>query len=270
MSYNFDKEINRENTSSVKYDGRKEYFGRSDLIPMWVADLDFRSPEPVIKALKERVEHGVFGYPLGLHGFPNESLEFRNIIVDRMNKEFSWSIQPQDLVFLPGVATGFNLACHAVASPRHGVLVQTPIYPPILKAANRTGVLHQEMALTRKKDGSYIVDLEKFVKCITPETRLFILCNPHNPVGKVFTKQELEDMAEICLERNIVICSDEIHCDLVYKGQKHVPIASLGSEIENNTITLMAPSKTYNLAGLKCSYAIIQNRDLRKRYMGVL
>jgi cystathionine beta-lyase len=165
------------------------------------------------------------------------------------------------------VVTAFNLACHALAKPQQAVLVQTPVYTPILNAAQETGILHQEMELTRQPDGSYTVDWGLFEAGITDQTSLFILCNPHNPVGKVFQPDELARLAEICLKHEVIICSDEIHSDLVFSGQTHTPIASLDPEIAQRTITLMAPSKTFNIAGLQCSYAIIPNSDLRKRYL---
>jgi cystathionine beta-lyase len=180
---------------------------------------------------------------------------------------YNWAIEPEDIVFIPGVVTAFNLACHTLATADEAVLVQTPVYTPILTAAQETGILHQEMELTRQADGSYSVDWEQFETSITEQTRLFLLCNPHNPVGKVFQPAELERLAEICLKHGVMICSDEIHCDLVFSGQRHTPIASLDTEIARNTITLMAPSKTFNIAGLQCSYAIIHNRELRKRYL---
>jgi len=179
------------------------------------------------------------------------------------------------LVFVPGVITGFNLACHCVAVPNGGVLMQSPAYPPILQAPEQAGMLRQEVELIREKSGvdelnpptwRYRVDYQAFEATINDQTRLFILCNPHNPIGKVFTREELEGMAEICLRHRIPICSDEIHCDLIYPGHKHIPIASLDAEIAQNTITLMSPSKTFNLAGLKFSFAIIQNPELRKKY----
>ncbi len=176
-------------------------------------------------------------------------------------------MQPEDLVFLPGVITGFDLACHTLKPSRRGVLVQTPIYPPMLVAAKNTGRLPQEMQLTRLEDGSYSVDWEAFESAFTEKTGLFILCNPHNPTGRVFRRDELERMAEICLRRDVLICSDEIHADLVYPGHPHIPIASLDPEIARHTITLMAPSKTFNLAGLQCSFAIIPNQSLRRRYI---
>ncbi len=260
--YDFDQTINRRASDSIKWHAYEE-----DILPMWVADMDFISPEPVVEALRQRVEHGVFGYPSGISGRPDELTDIRQTIVERMARLYNWKIEPADIILLPGVVTGFNLACHALATPQQAVLIQTPVYPPILHAAQETGILHQEMELTREPDGSYLVNWEQFEASFTSQTSLFILCNPHNPIGKVFTRDELYRTAEICLRHGVTICSDEIHCDLIYSGHRHTPIAALDAEIANHTITLMAPSKTYNLAGLECSFAIIPNRELRKRYL---
>jgi cystathionine beta-lyase len=254
MTNDFDRLIDRRHSDSVKW----HHYG-DDVLPMWVADMDFLSPEPVIRALRERAEHGVFGYGTDLP-------ELRQVCVDRLAGLYGWQVAPQDLVFVPGVITGFNLACRAVTSPGDGMLVQTPIYPPILRVPGNVGLTCDEMELTRQPDGRYTIDFDTFEKTITDRTRIFVLCNPHNPVGRAFQRQELERMAEICLRRNVVICSDEIHCDLLFRGVQHIPIASLDAEIANHTITLIAPSKTFNIAGLQCSVAIIQNADLRKKF----
>jgi cystathionine beta-lyase len=252
MTYDFDQRIDRRHTESAKW-----HYYDEDVLPMWVADMDFLSPEPVIRALRERVEHGVFGYGM-------DPPELREVIVDRLQRLYGWHVSPKELVFLPGVVTGFNLVCHAVTSPGDGVLIQTPVYYPILHAPAGAELTNDEMELTRQPDGRYEIDFDVFEKTITDRTRLVILCNPHNPVGRVFQRAELERMAEICLRHNVVICSDEIHCDLVFQGSRHVPIASLAPEVADQTITLMAPSKTFNIPGLKCSVAIAQNPELRK------
>jgi cystathionine beta-lyase len=262
MQYDFNRVIDRRPTDSSKWNTYAQ-----DALPMWIADMDFPSPEPVIRALRQRVDHGIFGYPMGIMNNPNELPELRGTIVDRMASRYGWSIGPEDIVFIPGVVIAFNLACHTLATPEQAVLVQTPVYTPILHAAGETGIQHQEMELTRQPDGAYMVDWDRFEANITPQTSLFILSNPHNPVGKVFQPDELKRLAEICLRHGVTICSDEIHSDLIFSGHRHTPIASLDPEVAQNTITLMAPSKTFNLAGLQCSYAIIPNRELRKRYL---
>jgi cystathionine beta-lyase len=249
-----DRLVDRRFSDSVKwrlYD--------SDVLPMWVADMDFLSPEPVIRALRERVDHGVFGYG-------QEPSELRPVIVERLRHLYGWQVAPEALVFVPGVVTGFNQAAHAVTSPGDGVLVQTPVYFPMLYTPGNVGCTLDEMELTLKEDGSYEVDFDAFEAAITARTRIFLLCSPHNPVGRVFRQDELERMAEVCLRHDVVICSDEIHCDLVFQGYPHLPIASLDPEIADRTITLIAPSKTYNIAGLHFSVAIIQNAELREKY----
>jgi cystathionine beta-lyase len=261
MIYDFDHLIDRRVTESEKWRKYDE-----DVIPMWVADMDFISPEPVIRALRNRVEHGIFGYPQNVMNDPQGGPGLHQTLVNRMAERYNWQIQPEDLVFIPGVVRGFNVACHALAMPESRVLIQTPVYPPILKAPENADLIRQEMLLTPLPNGIYSIDWQAFEAAITDQTRLFILCNPHNPVGRVFGREELECMAGICLRHGVVICSDEIHCDLIYSGNRHIPIASLSPETAQNTITLMAPSKTFNIAGLECAIAIIQNPDLRRKF----
>ncbi len=260
--YNFDQLINRRTSDSIKWNLYDE-----DVLPMWVADMDFISPEPVIQALRARVDHGVFGYPRGARYSPKELPELRQTIIDRMHSLYNWQIYPEEILLIPGVVHGFNLACHALVSSQEAVLIQTPVYPPILNAAQTTQIQQQVAELARQEDGSYEVDWDVFEDSITAQTRLFILCNPHNPVGKVFSLQELERMAEICALRDLVICSDEIHSDLIFSGHKHTPIASIDPEIAQRSITLIAPSKTYNIAGLQSSIAIVQNQELREKLL---
>jgi len=253
MSYDFDQIINRCGTDSLKWCLYPE-----DALSLWVADMDFRSPEPVIRALRERVEHGIFGYGA-------EPPELREVVVARLQDKYGWQVSPDWLLFLPGVVASFNLACQSLTSRGEGVLLQTPAYPPILDAPANAECTGDEMELTREADGQYSIDFDVFEGTITGRTRVFILCNPQNPVGRVFSREELERMAEICLRHDVVICSDEIHCDFAYPGYRHIPIASLSAEIGERTITLMAPSKTYNIAGLHLAVAIVPNQELRDK-----
>ena len=255
MSYDFDQVIDRRSTESNKW---HKY--PADVLPLWVADMDFRSPEPVIRALRERVEHGVFGYGA-------EQPELHEVILDRLQKRYGWRVAPEAILTLPGVIPGFNLACRVGATPGDGLLLQTPVYPPILRAPVNVGLTTEEAELTQGRDGRYTIDFDRFEAAIRERTRVFLLCNPHNPVGRVFTRDELQRMAEICLRRGLLICADEIHCELAYPGTPHVPMASLDPEIADRTITLMAPSKTFNLPGLKFSVAIIPNAGLRERFV---
>ncbi|MEN8172500.1 MAG: MalY/PatB family protein [Chloroflexota bacterium] len=252
--FDFDTLPDRRNSESVKWN-----FYEEDVLPMWVADMDFLSPKVVIKALQERVAHGSYGYPL-------ITKEMRFSVVDWLTKRHDWEINPEDLFFLPGVVSGFNIAAHLSSQPGDGVLVQTPTYGPFLNVAKNNNLVQQEMALTRGNDGEYYVDMDLFEATITEKTRVFMLCNPQNPTGRVFREDELSQMAEICLRNNILICSDEIHHDLVYPENKHIPVASLNPEIAANTITLIAPSKTFNIAGIKASVAVIQDPELRKKF----
>jgi cysteine-S-conjugate beta-lyase len=254
MIYNFDELPDRQSSESIKW----HYF-EPDVLPMWVADMDFRSPEPVIRALQERVAHGVYGYPGDISGLSDT-------IVERLARMYNWQISPEDLVLMPGVVTGFNMAAHAYLNPGDGLLIQPPVYMPFLTTAKNAGGISQEAGLARCADGTYSIDMQAFEAAITDQTRMFLLCNPHNPVGRVFTPAELEYMAQACLRHNLVICSDEIHCDLVFSGHRHTPIAALSPEIAQRTVTLMAPSKTFNIAGLGCSFAVIQNPELRKQF----
>ncbi len=254
QAFGFDDLPNRRATESAKWNYYDE-----DVLPMWVADMDFRSPEPVIAALKARVDHGVFGYPL-----PPEHL--KESIIAWLARRHDWEVTPDDLVLVPGVVTGFNLAAHAVTQPGDGVLVQTPTYGPFFGVHKNVNLEQHEMELTRRNDGQYQVDLDAFKAAITSRTRIFMLCNPQNPTGRVFRQDELETMAEICLENQIIICSDEIHSDLIFPGYRHIPIASIAPEIAEQTITLIAPSKTFNIAGLEASVAVITNPGIRKQY----
>lgn len=246
--------VERRGSDSVKWG----QYGK-DVLPLWVADTDFVSPQEVIQALRQRVEHGVFGYPM-------DPPELGELVAECMMKRYKWKVSPQDMMFIPGVVPGFNLVCQAVTQPGESLLVQPPIYSPILKAADNAGARSLQVELVRRKDGAYEVDFDAFEAAIEKDTRCFLLCNPHNPVGKVFSRAELERMADICIRHQMVICSDEIHSDLIFSGYQHTPIASLSEEIAQSTATLIAPSKTYNIAGLECAVLICQNRSLLKKF----
>jgi cysteine-S-conjugate beta-lyase len=255
VSYDFDRIIDRRQTESSKW---HKY--PADVLPLWVADMDFRSPEPVIRALHERVEHGVFGYGI-------EQPEFYEIFLERLEKRHGWRVSPEAILVIPGVIPGFNLAARALTAAGDGLLLQVPAYPPIRRVPGNVGLSSDEMELTRQPDGRYAIDFDRLEAAIGARTRMMLLCNPHNPVGRVFRRDELLRIAEICLRRGLVICADEIHGELTFSGQRHVPIASLDAEIAARTITLMAPSKTFNLPGLKCSVAVIPNAALREKFV---
>ena len=251
----FDRVVDRRASDSNKW-----HKFPADVLPLWVADMDFPSPPAVVDALRARVEHGFFGYL-------REHNELPVVVAERLAKRYGWRVSPEAVVALPGVIAGFNQALRALTSPGDGLLVQTPVYPPILRAAGNHGLRRDEHALTRGADGRYAVDLETFGASFRDRTRAFLLCNPHNPVGRLYGRTELEGMAAACLRRDVAIVADEIHCDLLLDGRQHVPMASLAPEIEQRTITLMAPSKTFNLPGLKCAVGIVPDAELRERFV---
>ena len=256
MNFDFNTAPQRRHTDSIKW-----HFFDEDVLPMWVADMDFFSPPSVIQALQERIGHGIFGYPYLMEAT-------KEAVQAWLAKRFKWQVAPEALIFLPGVVTGFNLATHAVTKAGDGVLVQRPTYRPFLEVHENVGREEHAMTLLQDKGGSYQVEEDAFIEAIRSNTGIFMLCNPQNPTGRVFRKEELEMMAEICLKNDIIICSDEIHGDLIFSESYHIPIATLDPEIADQTITLLAPSKTFNVAGLKASIAVITNPHLRKKFQG--
>lgn len=252
----FDEPVERRGSDSGKWNT----YG-ADVLPMWVADMDFVSPQPVIDALLARVEQGIFGYGC-------DSPRLRTLLVERMARLYAWVIEPQDIIFLPGLVCGLNVVSRAVGAAGDGVLVNTPVYGPFLTApVNQEREVHVAELRATQQDATvaYEFDADATAAAIRPNTELFLVCNPHNPVGRVFTRRELEAMAALADEHNFVICSDEIHCDLLLDGNRHIPLASLAPEIGQRTVTLMAPSKTFNIPGLGASFAIVQNAELRKQ-----
>lgn len=252
--FDFDAVIERRGTGSIKWD---RYAGR-DLIPMWIADMDFRSPPAVIAALHQQVECGVFGYA-------DPPATLGEVIATRLARDYGWCIEPSWIVWLPGLVPGLNLACLIAGERGDAVATLTPVYPPFLSAPR-----HAErdcIAVPLADDGvRWVIDFDRLEASLTPRTRALLFCNPHNPAGRVYSKAELEKVAEICLRHDLLICSDEVHCDLVLDGDKrHVPMATLAPEIAARTITLLAPSKSFNLPGLGVSFAVVSNDSLRQR-----
>lgn len=258
INYNFDEHIERANTNCYKYDLRQKIFGTDDVFPMWVADTDFKAPDFITEALKKRLEHGVFGY-----SFLTES--YYNSIIEWNANRHQWSTKPEWIKFSPGVVPSLNMAVLSLTEPGDKIIIQTPVYFPFYTAVRN----HNRELVTNplvEKDGRYQMDMEHLKASIDSKTKLLILCSPHNPTGNVWKREELEDICKICIENGITIISDEIHADIIYNGHKHIPTASLSEEIAQNTITLMAPSKTFNIAGLCSSYAISSNPDLLKAF----
>lgn len=254
MDFDFDSPIDRRGTDSLKW---TRYRGR-DIIPMWVADMDFRTPQPILDALHKRLDHGVLGYAV-----PPEGLV--ETVVARMQAAYGWRIEPSWIVWLPGLVPALNVACRAFAQAGDDVLTFTPVYPPFLSAPPLSDRRLVTIPL-RREAGRYTFDAQGLERALSARSRVLLLCNPHNPVGRRYEREELARVAEACVARDIIICSDEIHCDLVLDGGPHTPTAALGPEVSARTITLMAPSKTFNIPGLNCALAIIENEELRARF----
>jgi cystathionine beta-lyase len=230
----------------------------SDILPLWVADMDFKAPVGVIKALAERVEHGVFGYTQ-----PTDS--YYDAVINWMNRRHDWQIEKDWIMIAPGIVPAIHFAVQTYTKEGEGVLIQRPVYNPFTEAVvnNNRKLINSPLVL---KGDRYEIDFEDFEKkIIDNKVKLFILCSPHNPVGRVWTREELRTMGDICLKQNVLIIVDEIHHDLVFKGNKHIPFASLGAKYSNNCITLTSPSKTFNLAGLHISNIIIENKEILKK-----
>jgi len=258
MKYNFDEIIDRQNTDSIKYDLRKSIFGREDVIPMWVADMDFKTPDFIIDALKERLRHPVLGYTLNPRG-SNEA------IIDWMRNRHGWEVRKEWIITGPAVVPSMAILVHAFTEPGDEIVVQKPVYFPFYRTITNHGrhILNNPLI---NQNNRYQMDLDDLVDKISPRTRMIFLCSPHNPGGRVWSKGELESLAKVCLEKDILIVSDEIHSDLILFGNKHIPTASISEDIARNTITCMSSSKTFNTAGLASSYVIISNVKHRKIY----
>lgn len=257
MKYNFDEIIDRRNSDSHKWKNIKELYGDDEILPMWIADMDFKAPQEVIDALRDRVEHGVFGYI-------ERSDSFYDAVINWVKKRFNWDIKKEWILFTPGVVAGFNIGVRELTKEGDSVLVQPPVYPPFFRVLENNNRVSNENPLIHNGQG-YTIDFDHLEKNIG-DSRLFMFCNPHNPVGRVWTKEELERLGQICLDNDVIIISDEIHSDFVFKDKTHTPMATISKEIEDRTITLMAPSKTFNIAGLVTSVAIIPNDELREVY----
>ncbi|HPF50339.1 MAG TPA: PatB family C-S lyase [Draconibacterium sp.] len=250
--YDFDEIVPRKGTNSLKYDALEKFFGSPDILPLWVADMDFKTPDFIVNAIKERAAHEIYGYT-----FNPES--YFEAIIGWMKRRHSWDIQKEWISFSPGVVAGLTIAVEAFSDPGDGVIVQPPVYFPFFDCVKGTGRTMIENPLMIE-NGRYTFDLEDLKSKITENTRLLLLCNPQNPGGMVWTQEELKALTDICMEHNIMIISDEIHSDLIYTGKKHIPLASISEEVAQNCMICMAPSKTFNVAGLASSLVIIPNK----------
>ena len=250
----FDTTVDRRGTSSVKWDK----YGDRDIIPMWVADMDFACAPAIVEALRKRVGHGIFGYS-------NPPAGLVDATVAHLENEYAWKIEPDWIVWLPGLVVGLNAVCRAFGREGADVLTAVPIYPPFLSAPVN-GARNAVRVQMIESDGMWRWDVAALERAITPSSRLLLLCNPHNPVGRVFSRDELQAIADTCVRHNMVLCSDEIHSGLILDPDKrHMPVATLGRDIAERTVTLMSASKTFNLPALGCAYAIASNPDVRAR-----
>jgi cystathionine beta-lyase len=262
MKYDFNKIINRKGTESVKYDLAEKLFGSGEVLPMWVADMDFEVGDFVIEALSERIKHPVFGYTFR----PDRYFE---TIASWMSRRHGWEVRPDAIGFSPGIVPALNMCVLEFTEPGDRVVVQPPVYFPFFSAVSNHGreLVYNQL---KQQEGYYEIDFASLEEDFKGGAKLFFLCHPHNPVGRVWNRQELEKVAELCVRYNVLVVSDEIHSDLILGEHKHIPLASLGKEIADLTLTCMAPSKTFNLAGLYTSMVIATNPKLKKRYEKVL
>lgn len=256
MKYNFDKITEREDTNSVKYDLRKEYFGKEDVLPMWVADMDFETPEFIRKAIIKRAEHPIYGYTVRKDSF------FRSII-SWMERRHDWKVEKDWISFSPGIVPALNICVLGFTEPKDKILIQPPVYYPFFRAVKDHDRTLIENVLANE-EGQYRIDFDDFEKK-AQEAKVFILCHPHNPVGRLWNYQELSRIVEICKKNNVIIFSDEIHSDLILTDNKHIPLLNIPGAKEI-TVSMYAPSKTFNLAGLSTSFLIIPDKNLKFKY----
>ena len=254
MEFDFDTPIDRHGTASVKWNK----YGSRDIIPMWVADMDFACAPAVVEALRRRVDHPIYGYSEPPPGLVDAT-------ISHLENEYGWKIQPEWIVWLPGLVVGLNVVCRAFGREGADVLTAVPIYPPFLSAP-ANAARHAVRVQMVEANGAWHWDMAALERAITPSSRLLLLCNPHNPVGRVFSRDDLREIADACARHNLILCSDEIHNGLVLDPDKrHIPVASLSEEIAQRMVTLMSASKTFNLPALGCAYAIASNPDVRAK-----
>ena len=255
----FDSLIDRHGTDALKVDRLDEAFGRSDLMGLWIADMDFAVPPFIIDALRRRLDHPVLGYT-------GERADYRPTLMRWVRDRHGWEIQPEWLAFIPGIVKGIGMVINVFVRPGEKVIIQPPVYHPfrLTPEANHREVVFNPLKIN--SEGQYEMDFENLEKVADPKCRVLILCNPHNPGGRVWDRETLQRLAKFCSDRNILVISDEIHCDLAMFGHKHIPFASVSPEAARCSITFQAPSKTFNIAGVVSSYCIVPNKDIRDKF----
>lgn len=261
MKYNFDEEIDRRATDSVKYDAVSERWGRNDLLPMWVADMDFRTPPFIIEALRKRLDHEVLGYTFACKGWATS-------IINWVKQRYDWTVTPEMLTFVPGIVRGLAFALHCFTQPGDKVMVMTPVYHPFFLVSEHNGreVAYSPLTLT---DGQYDIDFDRFAADVKG-CKILILSNPHNPGGRVWTREELAQIADICYENGTLVISDEIHADLTLNPFKHETFALVSEKAGQNSLVFMSPSKAFNMPGIASSYCIIENESLRHKFQAYM
>ena len=260
--YNFDQVIERKGTACQKWDNLGKVFGDPDILALWKADMDFQAPPEVIERLQKRLDHGIFGYP-------NRPDDFYDVIISWMMRRHGWKIEKEWICHSPGVTPSLVFSMLALTRPGDRIMIQSPIYSPFYHIIEENGrrIVDNTLVLN---DGRFTMDLDDLRDKLDSGVRMLFLCNPHNPSGRVWREKELTELAEICLEKNIIIVSDEVHSDIIYGGNKHIPIASLSEDIGNRTITGFSPSKTFNLAGFRSAIVVIPDEHLRERYNSLI
>lgn len=255
--YDFDTIVPREHTDCVKYDLRKETFDKEDVIPMWVADMDFETPEFITRAVSERASHPIYGYTV-------MSEAYYDAVIKWVQTRHKWDILKEWIHFAPGVVPGVNFTIHAFTEKGDGIIIQPPVYFPFADSIKQNGrkVLENQLIF---KEGRYTIDFDD-LEAKAREAKMILLSSPHNPVGRCWNREELQKLGDICIRNNVIIISDEIHNDLIIPGYHHIPTATLSEDIANMTVTCIAPSKTFNIAGLATSSIIIQNEELREKF----
>lgn len=260
--YDFDKPVDRRGSHCVKYDALQEFFGQTDLLPLWVADMDFETPDFIIEALRKRLDHAVMGYPIQYDGYWHS-------VIDWIRERHGWAVEREWMRYIPGIVKGIAMVINALTERGDKVIIQPPVYHPFRLVPEHSG---REVVMNplRRVGDRYEMDFEQLEQVIDEKCKILILANPHNPIGIAWDRATLERLAEIAVEKNIVVISDEIHCDMALYGNKHLPFASVSEKAAKCSITFGAPSKTFNIAGIVSSYAIVPDPELRERFFSWL
>ena len=262
-TYNFDEIIDRSGSGDLKHEALLPRWGRNDLLPLWVADMDFATPDFVVDALKARLSHPIFGYTI-------EPADYRPTIIDWNESHHGWKIKPEWISFIPGIVKGIGFVVNVFTKPGEKVIIQPPVYHPFRMTPEDNGREVVFNPLRLREDGYYDMDFDNLSEVCDDKCRVLILSNPHNPAGVCWSKETLQCLADFCYEHNIIVISDEIHSDMALFGNRHVPFASVSERAADISITFAAPTKTFNMAGIVSSYAVISNDDLRQRFYGWL